>query len=106
MLERYSDGNVESAQKHASLTWGNQSLTVMPVNNIEDLTDTNGFLDAAGTLTHSGKDLVLERMHSKFLEHHLFEHLTDSARQAIELKNKVIFICGFLQIHAKKKLMA
>ncbi len=56
----------------------------MPVNTIGDLTDANGFLNAAGTLTDSGKDLIFKRMHSKFLGHHLFELLTDSARQEIE----------------------
>ena len=90
MIERYSDDNVELARKHANLTWGDRSFTVAPANNvIAELTQANGFLDAAGDLTDDGKDLVLERMHSKFLAHHLLELLSDSARQAIEQNNEL-----------------
>jgi hypothetical protein len=84
MLEKYSDDNVSLARKHASLTWGDRSFTVTATNTIGNLTVTNGFLTAGGALTDEGKELVLERMHSKFLAHQLLEILTDSARQAIE----------------------
>ena len=84
MLERYLDDNVNLARKHASLTWGDRSFTIMATNTIEDLTAANAFLTAGGALTNDGKELVLERMHSKILAHHLSELLTDSARQAIE----------------------
>ncbi|MGL6008733.1 MAG: hypothetical protein ACRC1D_04680 [Culicoidibacterales bacterium] len=84
MIERYSDDNVELAQKHASYTWGDRSFTVSQTNTISELTLTNGFLNEDGNLTDAGKDIVLERMHSKFLGHHLLELLNDSARQAIE----------------------
>ena len=84
ILERYSDDNVNLARKHASLTWGDRSFTVMATNTIGDFTVANGFLTAGGALTDDGKELVLERMHSKFLAHQLLELLTDSARQAIE----------------------
>ena len=55
----------------------------MPTNTISELTLANGFLDAAGDLTNTGKDLVLEQMHSKFLGHHLLELLSDSTHQVI-----------------------
>ena len=84
MLERYSDDNVTLARQHASLTWGDRSFTVMATNTIGDLTPANGFLTAGGALTDDGKELVLERMHSKFLVHHILELLTESGRQAIE----------------------
>jgi hypothetical protein len=84
MLEKYSDGNIELAQKHASLTWGDHSFTLMHTNTINNLTAANGFIDATGDLTDLGKELVLKRMHSKFLGRHLLELLTDLARQAIE----------------------
>ena len=84
MLERYSDDNVTLARKHASLTWGDRSFTVMATNTIESLTAVNGFKTAGGALTDDGKELVLERMHSKFLAHQLLEILTESGRQAIE----------------------
>jgi hypothetical protein len=32
----------------------------MPVNTIDNLTAANGFIDATGDLTDSGKELVLE----------------------------------------------
>ncbi len=83
MLERYSDGNIELAQKQVSLIWGDCTFTVS-TTVIDDLTPANGFMSTAGNLNALGKGLVLKRMHSKFLEHHLLELLTDSARQAIE----------------------
>ena len=91
MIERYSDNNVESARKHANLTWGDRSFTIDPANNvIAELTQANGFLDAVGDLTNDGKDIELEQMHSKFFAHHLLELLNDSARQAIE-QNKELY---------------
>ena len=84
MLEKYSDDNVKLALKHASLTWGDRSFTIMAANTIGDLNQANGFLNVGGALTDEGKDLVLERMHSKFLAHHLLELFTESARQVIE----------------------
>ena len=56
----------------------------MHANTINNLTAANGFNDATGDLTDSGKELILKRMQSKFLGHHLLELLTDSAHQAIE----------------------
>ncbi len=44
----------------------------------------NGGLARAGTLSEEGKELVSERMHSKFLGHQLMELLAPSARRAIE----------------------
>ena len=84
MLEHYSDENVVLARKHASLTWGDRSFTIMASNTIEPLTVANGGFVRAGTLTEGGKELVLERMHSKILGHQVMELLAPSARQAIE----------------------
>ncbi len=84
ILEKYSDDTVSLAQKHASLTWGDHSFTVMATNTIGVLTAANGFLTAGGALTDDGKELVLELMHSKILAHQLLEILTESACQAIE----------------------
>jgi hypothetical protein len=87
MLERYSDDHIELAQNHASLTWGNCSFRVMATNTTEEFTQANSLIDAAGDLTDASEDLVLERMHSKFLGHHLLELLIDSAPQAIKQKS-------------------
>ncbi len=83
MLERYSDGNIELAQMHASLIWGDCTFTVS-TTIIDDLTPTNGFMTGANNLNALGKGLVLKRMHFKFLGHHLLELLTDLVCQAIE----------------------
>ncbi len=56
----------------------------MASNTIEPLTVANGGLAHAGALSEEGKELVLERMHSKFLGHQIMELLAPSARQAIE----------------------
>jgi hypothetical protein len=58
--------------------------SVVGENTNEDHTAANPFLTAGGALTDDGKKLVLERMHSKFLAHHLLELFTESARQVIE----------------------
>jgi hypothetical protein len=84
MLKYYLDSNIELACKHASLTWGNQSFTIMTLNIIEALTVANDCLGNAGALPEAGKDLVLKQMHSKFLGYQIMKLLTDSARQAIE----------------------
>jgi hypothetical protein len=88
MLEKYSDSNIELAQKHASLTWGDCSFTLQP-NTIAKLTKANRFIDANGNLMKEGKELVLEKMHSNFLVHHLLKLLTDSAHQAIEQQSSI-----------------
>ena len=84
MIERYSDDNMELTKKHASLTWGDCSFMVMPMNTITEFTQANGFLDATGDLTNAIKELVLEQMHSKFLGHHLLELLSNSAHQVFK----------------------
>jgi hypothetical protein len=56
----------------------------MASNTIEPLTAANGGLVRAGALSEKGKELVLERMHSKFLGYQIMELLRPSARQAIE----------------------
>jgi hypothetical protein len=53
MLEHYLDSNIKLASKHASLTWGNQSFTIMASNSIEALTVTNGGLVCAGALAEA-----------------------------------------------------
>jgi hypothetical protein len=84
MLKHYSDENIVLARKHATLTWGDRSFTIMASNVIKPLNVANGGLARAGALTEEGKQLVLERMHSKFFIHQLMELLAPSARQAIE----------------------
>jgi hypothetical protein len=59
MFERYSDENVELAQKHASLIWGNRSFMVS-TTAIDQLTAANGFLDGRGALNAARKQLVLK----------------------------------------------
>ncbi len=60
MLEHYSDERIVLALKHASLTWGDRSFTIMASNTIEPLTVANGGLVRVETLTEEGKELVLE----------------------------------------------
>jgi len=60
MLEHYLDENIVLALKHASLTWGDRSFTIMASNTIEPLTVANGGLVRVVTLTEEGNELVLE----------------------------------------------
>jgi hypothetical protein len=89
MLEKYSNENIDLAQKHASLSWGDCSFTLMHTNTIDNLTAANGFINVTGELTDSEKELILKRMHSKFLGHHLLDLLTDMARQAIKQQSSL-----------------
>jgi hypothetical protein len=91
MLEHYSDENFVLACKHASLTWDDRSFTIMASNTIKPLTVANGGLVCAGPLSEEGKELVLERMHSKILGHQVMELLAPSARQAIEQEHAHLF---------------
>ncbi len=50
MLEKYSDSNLELAQKHVSLTWVDHSFTLQ-TNTIAELTEADGFIDVNGNLT-------------------------------------------------------
>jgi hypothetical protein len=43
LLEAYLDENVELTIKHASLTWGDCSFTVMATNTIDPLSQANRF---------------------------------------------------------------
>jgi hypothetical protein len=72
------------ARKHALLTWGYQLFVIMASNTIKPLTVANGGLVHVNALSEEGKELVLERMHSKFLGHQIMELLAPSAHQAIE----------------------
>jgi hypothetical protein len=94
MLEHYLDANIELACKHTSLTWGNQSFTIMASNTIESLTVANGCLVHSRALVEAGEDLVLKQMHSKFLGHQIMELLKDSAHQAIKQHSDVYMWVG------------
>jgi hypothetical protein len=83
MLEHYLNSNIKLACKHASLTWGDKSFTIMALNTIEALTVANGSFVCAGALAEAGKDFVLKQLHSRFLGHQIMELSTDSACQAI-----------------------
>ncbi len=89
MLKTYLDKNFELTIKHASLTWGDCSFTVMATNTIDSLSQVNGFLGTGGGLSNAGKELVLEQMHSKFLGHQVLELLAELARQAIKQHSKL-----------------
>jgi hypothetical protein len=88
MLERYSEGNIELAQMHTSLIWEDHTFTVS-TTIIDNLTPTYGFVTGANNLNALGKGLVLMRMHSKFLGHHLLELLTNPAHQVIEQQSSL-----------------
>jgi hypothetical protein len=73
MFEQYLDENTVLARKHASMTWGNQSFTIMATNTINTLTIANGLLTCTGALTEAEKDLVLWKIHSKIWGRQLME---------------------------------
>jgi hypothetical protein len=84
ILKHYLDENIVLARKHALLTWGDWLFVIMASNTIEPLMVMNGGLVRVNALSEEGKELVLERMHSKFLGHQIMEFLAPSAHQAIE----------------------
>ena len=80
----YDDKLLELAQKHALLTWGNNSFTNQFPNVISDLTAACCHLTTAGCLTQAGKDIIQGCLHSKILAHQILSMLTDNSRQVIE----------------------
>jgi hypothetical protein len=61
----------------------------MATNTIDSLSQANGFLGTGGGLTNAGKELVLERMHFKFLGHQVLKLLTKLACQLIKQHSKL-----------------
>jgi hypothetical protein len=67
ILHVYDDKLLESAQKHAFITWGNDSFTVRSLKVISEITQADGHLTAVSWLTQKGKDLIQGRLHSKIM---------------------------------------
>jgi hypothetical protein len=84
IIDVYDDKILELAQKHASLTWGDESFTNQSPKSISDLTKANGHLTDTGDLTQDGKVLIQGHMHCKILAYQILAMLTDGARQVIK----------------------
>jgi hypothetical protein len=65
----YDDKLLELAQKHALLTWGNNSFTNQSPKVISDLTTEGGHFTTAGCLTQTVKDIIQRHLHSMILAH-------------------------------------
>ncbi len=63
ILDVYDDKLLELAQKHASVTWGDDSFTVQSPKVISEIIQADGHLPTAGWLTHSKR----QRPHSRML---------------------------------------
>jgi hypothetical protein len=88
IMDVYDDKLLELAQKHALLTWGNDSFTNQSPRIISDLTAAGGHLTTAGCLTQAGKDLIQGRLHSKILAHQILSMLTVDVHQVIECQSE------------------
>jgi hypothetical protein len=84
IMDVYDDKLLKLAQKHASLTWSNDSFANQSPRVISDLTAAGGHLTTAGCLTQTGKDIIKGRLHSKILAHQILSMLTDDAHQVIK----------------------
>jgi hypothetical protein len=62
-LDIYDNKLLELAQKHASITWGDDSFTVQSPKVISEITQADGWLTAASWLTQKGKYLIQECLH-------------------------------------------
>jgi hypothetical protein len=78
------DKLLEITQKHALLTWGDQSFTNQNPKVIWELTLGDGHLTVAGRLTVIGKAIIQEWIHSKILAHQAMAMLSNEACQVIE----------------------
>ncbi len=83
-MDVYDDKLLELAQKHASITWGNDSFTVQSPKVISEITQADGHLTTASWLTQKGKDFIQECLHSKIMASQILSMLSDDARQVIE----------------------
>ncbi len=88
-MEVYSDKLLEITQKHALLTWGDQSFTSQNPKVIQELTLGDGHLAVAGRLTVIGKAIIQEKIHFKILAHQAMAMLSDKAGQVIERQSKL-----------------
>jgi hypothetical protein len=84
LLEVYSDKLLEITQKHALLTWGDQSFTNQNPKVIRELTQADGHLTIAGRLTVIGKAIIQEQIYSKILAHQAMAMLSNKSHQVIE----------------------
>jgi hypothetical protein len=85
ILDIYHDKLLQLAQKHASITWGDDSLTLQSPKVISEITQADGQLTAVSQLTQKSKE-----PHSKMLafknngKSNSFHVLFDDAHQVIE----------------------
>jgi hypothetical protein len=84
ILDVYNDKLLKLAQKHASITWGNDSFTVQSLKVISEITQVDGHLTAASRLTQKGKDLIQGCLYSKIIARQILSMLSDDAHQVIE----------------------
>ena len=86
LLENFSDENITFAQKQASLIWGDQSFTSNDPMTIRELSVAEGELTNTGRLTNEGKNIMRDRLHSKFAARHCWQLLDEEGQAAIELE--------------------
>jgi hypothetical protein len=89
LLEVYLDKLLEITQKHALLTWGDQSFTNHNPKVIRELNLGDGHLTVAGRLTVIGKAIIQEQINSKILAHQAIAMLSDEARQVIKRQSNL-----------------
>ena len=83
LLENFCDKNIDFARKFATITWGNDEWTTTSPMNIRPL--RNQVEIVGGNITNRGKDLMRDRMHSKFLAVQVLALLDDDAQEALQL---------------------
>jgi hypothetical protein len=66
------------------LTWGGLSFTNQNPKFIQELTQADSHLNAAGRLIAVGKTIIQERIHSKILAHQAMAMLSNKACQVVE----------------------
>ncbi len=84
IMDVYDDKLLNLAQKHALLSWGNNSFTSQFPKVISNLTAAGGHLTTAGCLTQTRKNIIQGHLHSKILAHQILSMLTDNAGQVSE----------------------
>ena len=83
ILENFCDKNIDFARKYASIVWGNDEWDTTSPMNIRPLRNQSEIV--AGNITALGKNLLRDRMHSKFLAIQVLALLDDDAQEALQL---------------------
>ena len=88
LLETFSDENIDHARRMATVTWGDGSFAADGPMTIREFSVANGTVTnhVPPRYTPEGKQLLRDRMHSKFMAHQVLHLFNEDARRVLEIE--------------------